>query len=60
MMGVTQKYICKVLQLVLEWSHCKNSSCGFRVASKPEAGQKYLCLTWKFSIKRKNPGSFVV
>lgn len=64
-MDVTGKYICKVLQPVLDWSHCNDSGCGLRIASELDAGQKYLCLTrwklltWKLSVK-KSPGSFVV
>jgi len=51
-MGVTTKYICKVLQPVLEQNHCNSSSCRFRVTSKPEAGQKYLCLRQKLKKKK--------
>lgn len=64
-MDATGKYICKVLQPVLCWSYCSNPSCRFRIPSKLDAGQKYLCLTrwklltWKLLLK-KSPGSFVV
>lgn len=57
-MDVTGKYICKVLHPVLCWSHCFNPSCRFRIASKLDAGQKYLCLTrwklltWKLLLKK--------